>query len=129
MKKALISITLFCYLAVSCGVIVNFHFCMDRLASSKLFASESKVCDKCGMHNKGSKGCCHDEIKMVKLQVDQQITQAIYSLQAPDPIIAVPSDFIVSSLYNCNGSRHLQDHSPPLLTEQDTYLRNCDFRI
>ena len=50
MKKIVVPILLLCYLALTTGVIVNLHYCMNRLASTELFASESKQCGKCGMH-------------------------------------------------------------------------------
>lgn len=81
------------------------------------------------MHTKASRGCCHDETKVVKLQVDQQKTQDIHALQAPDAVINIPSDYIVTSFYNADKSLCQQIHSPPLLTEQDTYLQICVFRI
>ncbi len=129
MKKVLVSVTLICYIAVTCGVVVNFHYCMNRLASVQLLVSESKVCGQCGMHIKKSHGCCHDEIKIVKVQDDQQKAQAVPSLQVPDVIAVAPSAFIVVPFYNINELRHGHNHSPPLITEQDTYLQNCVFRI
>jgi hypothetical protein len=129
MKKILVSITLVCYLAVSCGVVINFHYCMNRLASIQLFASEKQVCDKCGMATKRSHGCCRDEVTVIKMKDDQQKAQPAYSLQAPDQIISVPSVFIIIPTYNVDESGHGQNHSPPLLTGQDICLQNCVFRI
>lgn len=129
MKKTLLSITFICYLVVSCGVIVNFHYCMNRLSSTDFYKTESKVCGKCGMHNRGLKGCCHDEIKVVKLQVDQQTAKTISPLLAIETIAIIPSTYIATSFYNNNESKFQQIHPPPLLTEQDTYLQNAVFRI
>lgn len=129
MKKLLASITLVCYLALSCGVVINFHYCMDRLASVQFFASESRVCGKCGMHTKDSNGCCHDEVTVVKMQDDQQKAQATVSLDPPVSMTSVPSDFIVLPFCNTHESRHWENHSPPLLTGQDIYLQNRVFRI
>ena len=124
------SIALVCYLAVSCGVVINFHYCMNRLASTQLFASEKKYCDKCGMHTKKSNGCCHDEVKVVKLVQDQNTHPGLfYKLPAVDVLINTPSEFIAASFYNVEGQRHFHNHSPPLLSAQDTYLQNNVFRI
>jgi hypothetical protein len=129
MKKIIASITILCYLAVTCGVIVNFHYCMDRLASTQFFASESKVCNKCGMHTKAN-GCCHDEVKIIKMEVDQKAASyVLFELPALDAIGQVPSEFIAASFINAGETRHHQNYSPPLLTEQDTYLQNSVFRI
>jgi len=57
-----------CYLGVTTGVVINFHYCMEKLASAKLFDTKSKKCGKCGMHMEDSDGCCRDEVKIVKMK-------------------------------------------------------------
>ena len=74
MKKLVISIVALCYFAVSCGVVVNFHYCMDRLASTSFFAPEIKKCGRCGMDIHQSNGCCRDEMQLLKLEDDQNKT-------------------------------------------------------
>jgi hypothetical protein len=130
MKKTIASIALLCYLAVTCGVVVNFHYCMDRLDSLQLFASGTKVCGKCGMHTDSSHGCCRDEIKIIKMGDDQKLNSDVpFELPGLDAVAQIPSQFIAASFLNSKESRHFNNHSPPLLTEQDTYLQNCVFRI
>jgi hypothetical protein len=129
MKKTLASITIICYLAASSGVIINFHYCMGRVDSVKLFASNSNLCSHCGMHLSKTHKCCGNEIKVIKLKDDQQNAQAIHSFKAPAITVTIPSDFIVTSFYNADKSFYRSNHSPHLLTEQDTYLQNRIFRI
>ena len=130
MKKLVTSIALVCYLAVSCGVVINYHYCMKRLASTQLFASAKPVCGKCGMHTKRSNGCCHDEVKVVKLVQDQNtISGFTYELPSIDATVNIPSEFIAAAFYNINEQRHFHNHSPPLLSAQDTYLQINVFRI
>ena len=129
MKKILTSITLICYLTVSCGVIVNFHYCMGQLDSVKFFAAESDYCSNCGMLTGKSHKCCGDEITVIKLQDDQQTAQAIHSLKVPVTELTIPADFIVASFDNADLTVYQCDHSPPLLSEQNAYLLNCVFRI
>ena len=129
MKKIIASLAFICYLAVTSGVIVNFHYCMNRLASMQWFVVENTTCPTCGMHIQKSHGCCRDEVKIVKMEVDQKTTSNVsFELPALDIIDHVPSQFIVACSYNINETRHYNNHSPPLLTE-DTYLQNCVFRI
>lgn len=130
MKKAGLSILLVCYLAFSSGVLVNFHYCMDRLASTKFFAAKSEKCGKCGMNMHRAHGCCRDEVKMVKMEEDQKVNPVVvFELPSLEQTASVPSEFLLTSFYNIPVKNHYQDHSPPLLTEQDTYLRNSVFRI
>ena len=130
MKKLVASIVLVCYLAVSCGVVINSHYCMHRLASTKLFVSAKTVCGKCGMHNKKSNGCCHDEVKLVKLQQDQnKVPITSYDIPFMEAVVTVPSSFIAAATYNIDEKSHFHNHSPPLISAQDTYLQINVFRI
>ena len=130
MKKLAISILAVYYLAVACGITVNFHFCMDQLASVKLYSTEAKKCGRCGMETHKSNGCCRDEVETVKLQEDhQKASIADFQLLALEPITTIPSEFIAADFQNVNEVRHFHNHSPPLLSAQDTYLQINVFRI
>ncbi len=109
---------------------VNFHYCMNRLASTEFFASETKECPKCGMHIETSHGCCRDEVKIVKIDDDQKVNSLVsFDFPSLTAIIQKPSEFIATSFYNADNEKHYQNHSPPLLSGQDTYLQNRVFRI
>ncbi len=129
MKKILATITLLCYLLLTTGVVVNFHYCMNQLASVKFFEKESNKCSLCGMKMHRSKGCCHDEICVVKKTVDQQRVVPAYPINAPVDASFLISDFIVLPTINTQYSSEWQNHSPPLLNKQNIYLENCVFRI
>ena len=130
MKKITVVILLLCYLAASAGVIVNFHFCMDKLASARLYEKKAKKCGKCGMHIETPNGCCRDEVKIIKMDEDQKVTVSFsYSLPALEALGHESSEFIIASFYNVPLIRHYQTHSPPLLSAQDIYLQNSVFRI
>ncbi len=130
MKKIVASISLVCYLVVSNGVVINFHYCMNRPSSKQLCIAEKENYGKCGMHTKKPSGCCHDKVKVVKLQLDQNTISGVsYNLLSVDVPVNVPSEFITAAFYNISEKRDFQNHSPPLLSEQDTYLQNSVFRI
>ncbi|MBL7731941.1 MAG: hypothetical protein JNM88_12240 [Chitinophagaceae bacterium] len=130
MKKALALISFACYFILTSGFVVNRHYCMERLASVHFFETETEVCGLCGMETHESNGCCRDEVTVVKLAVDQSTTAALaFSLTALEPLEIVPSSFIAAPVSNTEDQRHFHNHSPPLLSAQDTYLRNNVFRI
>lgn len=130
MKKAILSIVVISYLAVSSGIVINFHYCMNRLASTELFAMEGKQCGKCGMNIHKSDGCCHDEVKVVKMEDDQKLTSALsFDLALFDLVAQEPSPFITTPFYNSNVKAIPDQHPPPLSSLQDTYIANCVFRI
>jgi hypothetical protein len=66
----------------------------------------------------------------VKLQDDQQKTTVTpYAILPVEPIAITPSEFIAAEFYNIDEERHFHNHSPPLLSAQDTYLQINVFRI
>ena len=130
MRKMSVFILLICHLAFSTGVIVNAHYCMNRLASTQLFATASKECGKCGMHIDDSHGCCRDEVRVVKMDDDQKLTAAFspdFTNLTLQP--QLPSAFISTSFYNVSLEGYSSYQPPPLLMGPDTYLQNCVFRI
>ncbi|MBC7874110.1 MAG: hypothetical protein H7Y01_08950 [Ferruginibacter sp.] len=132
MKKSIALVSFLCYFAVTSGVIINFHYCMKRLSSVHFFETAADECERCGMdtHEYEATGCCRDEVKLVKLVQDQdKLAAALYDIPALEIISFSPSEFIVAALWNTIEQRHFHNHSPPLLSEQDTYLQNNVFRI
>lgn len=129
MKKLLAVITVFLYVTMSCGVIVNLHYCMGRYQSFDLYSSEKNDCGKCGMPMDKSHGCCKDEVKIVKLQDDQNTSTVSYTIKNVEAPTIIPSDFIEASAITPDKLQKQEDHSPPELSNQDIYLNNCVFRI
>ncbi len=130
MKKVIVFISFLLYFAVTSGIVINSHYCMKKLVSIHLFETEAEVCGRCGMETHESSGCCRDEVKVLKLVQDQN-RLTVESLDIPSlktPVITT-SEFIIALFENTNRQRHFHNHSPPLLSEQDTYLRNSVFRI
>ena len=130
MKKLLFSISFLCYLAVTTGVIINSHYCMDRLASVRLFETEAKTCTICGMDFHTSNDCCRNEVKVEKLEQDQET----HSFPHPGiaklsvPVIELVEHSATVAFEERTGNR-FHNHSPPLLSASDTYLVNRVFRI
>jgi len=82
------------------------------------------------METHESNGCCRDELKVVKLDQDQNKV-AFLTIEIPsiENISSITSEFIVAPFETNIEQRHFYNHSPPLLSEQDTYLQNNVFRI
>lgn len=130
MKKLITSIAVICYLVVTCGFTINFHYCMDRLVSVHFFETKADYCQQCGMKIHQSHGCCRDEVSVVKVAQDQNKVPDMV-LTTPDyaPVALVPSAFIAASFYNFSGESAVQHHIPPLLPARDIYLEVNVFRI
>ena len=127
MKKGIASILFILYFAFSSGVVINLHYCMNKFDSSKFGAAKSEICGKCGMHTEDSNGCCHDVVKVIKIQDDQQVSSINVKFTAPE-IADIVYTHINDQLINNRNNLTFSDHSPPL-NKQDSYLLNCVFRI
>lgn len=128
MKKGTAAILLIFYIAASTGIVINLHYCMSRFDTLQLGASKTEVCGKCGMLTKSSNGCCHDQVKIIKLQDDQQLTSISFRFNAPVATDLSVLYFINEAVFTNINKLALNNHSPPL-SKQDTYLQNCVFRI
>jgi len=128
MKKLFAAILLLVYFTVSTGFVVSVHYCMNRVDSVVLGDNHDEECSKCGMPVADSMGCCKNDVKVVKLKLDQTIVSATL----PDFSIAVLLP--VDNIYQVYVAKLFADqkyplaHGPPL-SGQDTYLQNCVFRI
>jgi hypothetical protein len=103
---------------------------MNRLASKTFFVSQDDKCGRCGMEIHQSNGCCRDEVQVVKMEEDQQKTLVTsYDIPSLETPVITPSAFIIAGFTNPHIRHHFHNHSPPLLSGQDTYLQNNVFRI
>lgn len=126
MKKVLAIFVVFTYLAVSSGIVVCLHYCMDRFDSAAIGSNSSDKCGKCGMHKDG--GCCKDEVMVVKLQTSHIASPNILVDFNAAVIQHVNTEYLVVPFRNYTVVTNSIAHSPPL-SEQDIYLNNCVFRI
>jgi hypothetical protein len=75
-----------------------------------------------------SSDCCHDVVKVVKLEQDQNKIPVVHTASI-SKFSNSPISISSRAFENTDGQRHFHNHSPPLLSEQDTYLQNNVFRI
>lgn len=80
------------------------------------------------MHTRG-KGCCHDEVKIVKIEDDHQTSSLSFSFKEIGSALSTHAELLSLALSNEDISLNKTDHSPPLLSRQDVYIQNRVFRI
>lgn len=130
MKKGILAISFLCYITLTCGVVVNLHFCMDRLASVQVFGNKADHCGQCGMDMHGDNDCCHDELKVIKLEQDQNKTaNPDYTIPAISALTYFSSEFMDAPVMPGLSTTTSVIYSPPLISVQDTYLQISVFRI
>jgi hypothetical protein len=130
MKKVFAAIMLLAYFTVSTGFTVNLHYCMNQLASWDLGHGDNERCGSCGMKVKKASGCCKNEVKVVKLQQDMVGAHAI-AFNFSIPALSHHSFEIFTTSPSFLEREYVSSlaHGPPLISKQDTYLRNCVFRL
>ena len=127
MKKILVSILAVFYLASSVGATVHLHYCMDKFIDWSLLKDGDK-CNKCGMEKDG--GCCKDENKFVKNNIDQKVTEP--SIQLIEmAAVATPAAFIYTSEYNFSSlvQEYPRSNAPPRNNGIGIYILNNVFRL
>lgn len=130
MKRILTSIIALVYFVISSGLVMSIHYCMGKISSVDLSHNSTETC-VCGMSLKetSSKGCCKTEVKMMKLEDNHKAAYAFYDVQTP--VILLPKSIsLFEQIDEVTSAKVYADiNGPPLLSEQDTYLINCVFRV
>ena len=129
MRYFLTTILSIIYLVVSSGFAINLHYCMNKLHSWELGVSEKDQCGKCGMKSQKKNSCCRDEVKLVKLQQDTLTAKATVFNFGFSALAAATSFYVLLPFKSFESFTAHPIHGPPLIHKQDTYLRNCVFRI
>jgi hypothetical protein len=130
MKKIFIFILAVVYLAASTGVMMQRHYCMNRLVGWSLTQQQDDMCNKCGMDKKSkTNDCCNDETIKVKISDDQQSN--FITVHFEFPVYTVAHDhFVYESLLPVSSlHQHIYDHGPPGNLKVPVFLRNNVFRI
>ena len=109
------------------GATVHLHYCMDKLINWSLMKSGDK-CGKCGMEKDG--GCCKDENKFVKNNIDQKVVESSFQLiqmaAVASPVAFIHTiEYYVSSITKENPF----DHAPPRSNSVGIYILNRVFRL
>ncbi len=126
-KKFIVAIVALVYIALSMGVVMNYHYCRGELASVKFKIKDDDLCG-CGMGKKHKHKCCNDELKVIKIDDSQK--QAVANIELMQQVAEKP-EYI---LLNTTGTGQqdfiaLHYNSPPLQTFNEVYLHNCVFRL
>ncbi|MEP6750969.1 MAG: hypothetical protein ABJB86_24755 [Bacteroidota bacterium] len=113
MKKILAIVVSCVYLAITSGLVLQIHYCMDKQVGSSVKFAEvnTHTCTVCGMQNAKNK-CCHDEVKFIKLQDVHKQATADYTI-APPPAVSQEFDLINTPLYAVADSAAIRNNAPP----------------
>jgi hypothetical protein len=132
MRKILIGLIAFFYLTASAGLIVNFHHCMDQLASVSFFEDKDHDdgnCNRCGM-DKSAFTCCHDEVVSYKISDSHQPSGDVQLPLALIIIHTLFNDGVYNPVFqNAELVYSNSDISPPQSLSNKRYRTLKVFRI
>ena len=125
MKRLTIALLLLLHTAASSGTVLSIHYCMGTFASLHLGHKEGRGCAKCGMKNSG---CCHDDVKIVKIDNAQYLTNQSAPVTFSNHLfLSFPSaTYSFDTFHNENhfiAPSYLLSEGPPI------FILNCNFRI
>lgn len=96
MKKFLLLLLAFAYIATSSGATIYIHQCMGKTTGWDLDIESNQSCDSCGMHKDAPKNCCRDQVKVLKTGFDQNLPANYFSKIVLNYILlpkAITADF------------------------------------
>lgn len=127
MKKFFALILTIVYMTASSGVVVNVHYCMGKMASVQMDNSTDNLC-KCGVKT-SSKGCCHNEVKVVRMTNLHKQSVAVSYVFVSTALLPVAVSLIdISKTYTSDVNITVANN-PPDLASNKVYLSNCVFII
>jgi hypothetical protein len=129
MKKFFLLILAFAYLGTSSGATIYIHQCMGKTIEWDLQGDEGHKCEKCGMHKNAANDCCHDHVKMVKMQNDQNIPATFFSKVFLSPALPTPVYSVYSSRLFSSETKSIESRILTKSGEIDYCILFCTFLI
>jgi hypothetical protein len=114
MRKWVLILISFCYIASSSGVSVQWHYCMGKLRSIDLgITAHEETCGKCGMEKKDN-SCCNDSVQISKLTDDhQQSNYTSFNFLQQSVAIPSPQVSLQTSLSSFTTVHNVVIYPPP----------------
>lgn len=129
-RKGLIGLILFFYLAGTTGLVVTIHHCMNQFSSLSFFHHQDHDdgnCNRCGMDMNENK-CCSDYQFSYKIQDTHQPTSLSVLMKTEMPFVSrLESVEVAESKIELVW--YSQIHIPPNIQTNKLYRDFCVFRI
>ena len=128
MKKFLIFILTFAYLASTSGATIYIQQCMGRIISCSLVEKDSNKCSKCGMHKNASNDCCKGHVKVLKVHSDQNLPEIYFNKISLANAMVPETTFHFNEWYSSNTQTTIPENIPPP-GQKDLCIFCCTFLI
>lgn len=130
MKKFLLLILTFAYLATSSGATIYIHQCMGKTIEWDLKENGSNKCGNCGMHKNAANDCCKDHVKVLKVQNDQKLPEVLFKkyISISNALPVVYYSFLQQG-FSYVENKSLVCYTPPRSSRTDYCVLYCTFLI
>ena len=128
MKKLLILLLTFAYLASTSGATIYIHQCMGKTIAWDIKENEGSKCTKCGMHKNAPNDCCKDHVKILKVQSDQNLTKISFDRDFIPGLLPQKFDLFADRIVD-HFNTNAQSYTPPLGSKTDYCVLYCTFLI
>jgi hypothetical protein len=113
--------------AASSGMVLSMHYCMGSFASMHIGHRDEQGCSNCGMEKSD---CCHDDVKLIKIDGSQFVSSFVSDVIHPDTYIHHnSSDWSIIGSVGCKNYPLFTETSSKNQGGPPIFLLNCNFRI
>lgn len=126
MRKFIIIALLTLHTVASSGTVLSMHYCMGSLASLSVGEKHGTGCDICGMEDRG---CCHDDVKVIKIDGTQELSNATSHLFPKEFFILPKQPFRLENEYFAIQKQATSQFPIQVVGSPPIFILNCNFRI
>jgi len=121
MNRFLSILLLLIYLSTALNLFIQIHYCNNRIESVQLLSGEIDECCKPEQNT----GCCHNEVKIIKLDSDQNSNYNRHSLYVSFP--AELHEYSALRIFCIQSITKTQDlsYNPPDTPPLPIWLKYC----
>lgn len=130
MKRVFLILLSVCYLGLSSGFTMHFHYCMGQLVKWGIAEQQQSLCGYCGKTKSAKKSCCKDDYKQAKVDQSQKLNQQNFQFEQASVAVThtMVFDFQLQALGDPIDQSRLVN-APPGLSSVPVFILNCTYRI
>lgn len=128
MKRFLLVLFTLLYLGVTSGVVLDYHYCMGKLADVSVWHDET--CPTCG-EKAQTHSCCSTETEFMKLSTDQETARTQTAAFTPIVIALLLDRIGLSLVYEPEEATPspVTSNLPPECSNVPLFVHHCTYLI
>lgn len=110
----------------SSGTVLSMHYCMGSFTSLSVGEKHGTGCETCGMEDRG---CCHDDVKVIKIDGTQKLINTTNDLFSKHLFLLPEQPYFSRNQGISIGKNDFTYYPLQLDAGPPIFLLNCNFRI